>query len=308
MGRARLAGRSRGECTSSESKNGQSASAGANLHNGQAMLFRQRRRELADRMVCGRVLGSSCPWSCRVAWYGFCRCRAGRKTGCPSWSPAGTRQAGPLPHELDDISVEQFERRSRQDDLVSLHGAELMDLDPGRLPGVRMPRPFERRDLTPVRLGLEHRLFQMLEELPRDPRPVRIADGGNLELHAGYTLEVADWRQQHHKLTPTLSKEPEAVFQAPDRLLITDVDLLVLRRHRHRGVVFAGDQAPGQVDSLMRLFLPHTAEMGDVGAGAKQAIDRPLKVGSNPERESPLGDCDFAQRSRVKMRLNQTRY
>jgi hypothetical protein len=126
-----------------------------------------------------------------------------------------------------------------------------------------MLRLFERKDLAPVRLGLEHRFFKVLEKLPCDPRTLGIVDGGDLKLDAGHTLEGADRRQQHHKLALTLSKEPEAVLQTTDRFKIADIDFLILRRDRHGWVVLAIDQAAGQLNSFMRVFLPHAAEVRD---------------------------------------------
>ena len=122
----------------------------------------------------------------------------------------------------------------------------------------------------------------------------------------GHLVEIADRREQHDILALALPEKPEAILQATDRFCVADVDFLILRRDRHSRVVCAADQAAGQLDPFMRVFLPHSAEMRNGRLRAEQAIDRPLEVRSNPEWKPPLGDRDIVERRRSKVRRDQT--
>src|SRR4051812_24246718 len=114
---------------------------------------------------------------------------------------------------MNYIAVEQIERLARQDHLLSLDRAKLVDADPGRLSGVRSPLVvFERKNFSTVRLGLEHRLFEMLEEPLGNLRAGAGVDRGDLKLNAGFLSVLRRDTQQHDVALAALLDKPDTVF------------------------------------------------------------------------------------------------
>ena len=84
----------------------------------------------------------------------------------------------------------------------------------------------------------------MPEEFLGDPRSVSIVDGGDFELNAGDLPVMARLVEQDDILMRSGLKKPEAVFQASNWLLISDIEFFVLRRNGKDGIVMiVGDDA-----------------------------------------------------------------
>src|SRR5580693_4598800 len=80
------------------------------------------------------------------------------------------REPRTLPHELDDVAVEQLESLPGQNYLIPLDCSQLVDLDASRRPREPVRLLLQRQDLSPIGPGLLDRALQMPEELLRDLR------------------------------------------------------------------------------------------------------------------------------------------
>ncbi len=153
-------------------------------------------------------------------------------------------QPGAITDEADDVAFEQFQRRGGEDDLLFFDGPQFVNLNPGGFSGIRVLGHFEGENLSAVGLRFEDRFFEMSEEFLRNPCSIGIIDGSDFELDAGHLTVMASPAEEDDVFAGSLFQEPEAVFQASNRLLISDIEFFVLRRNgKDRIVMIVGDDA-----------------------------------------------------------------
>ncbi len=107
------------------------------------------------------------------------------------------------------------------------------------------------------------------------------------------------------RISASFFQKPQSVLETPDGLFFADIDLLVLRWHRHGRVVLTRDDAVWQRCPLMRAFLADPAEVSDRRVGREKPIYRPLQIGADSKWEFPFGDRDAIERDWTKMLLDQ---
>ena len=142
-------------------------------------------------------------------------------------------------------------------------------------------------DFAPVRLGPQNRVFELLEKPLSDEDAFGIVGRSDLEVNARH-LSVKNSRTKQDGVTSVVvPEEPQAVLEASHGQFLADIDILVLGRGRHHSIFFVSEHG-GKADPFVGILFSDAAEMADDGAVLKKGVDRPLKIGSDPEWELPF--------------------
>src|SRR5580698_9838122 len=94
--------------------------------------------------------------------------------------------------------------------------------------------------------------------------------------------------EENGKPFPLVLKQPESGFQDADRLVLADVDLLVLRRDGESRIVAIADDQLGEIYPLVAVLFADAAKVADRHL-FEQTVDGPLQIGPHTAGKAPLG-------------------
>lgn len=186
-------------------------------------------------------------------------------------------QRGSLFREPQHVPLERSKCPIRQDDFVTLDGFEIVNPNPGRVPGPLRAR-FQRQDSPSIARPAREMSLEPVEHTGCHLRTEVARRGCHFNIQEATLSIVVVLRQHDGVRSAIVSQQPQSVLQAPLRFAAADVDVLELRRSDLDDGMALFQQL-GEVRHVVAIRRPDADEVLRNDSPAKELVEGCLQVG-----------------------------